>query len=892
MATDRPIEKVQSNVTARFDESACAESASSSTKSEERQAPAPDFVTERFPEPRATERFQEPRATLRMPDDRPTRRPAAGRARTVALHPGELVGDRYRVEEGPLPGATGEADIFRCVDTETGENVALKFYHENVSPKVDVIKSLLKVNHPHLVTIKSFGTWQGRFYEVMEYCAGGSSIDHAPFDEAMLKVYLKEMVAGLQYLHVCGIVHRDIKPNNLLFRKAGRQELVISDFGVSSLLDAGEDVRMTSTGAFFTLDYAAPELLDGKQVSPKTDYYALGVTLLHLYAGSSPFAGLDKNAILGSHFRGKVPRPPGLSKNFSTLISGLLRVAPEKRWGHRQVTSWLRGELVLTDEGLPDREELEVGKKLPYKNMTAINTPREMLARLGEFNAKSDLQRGFISQWLMYFDVSLGKEVARAEAEFSHRPELGVFKLRYLLDPTQPLEIGERKVYNVEQLVKLIAQGNETDRKNVQDALYSGCIGVWLSALQTDEYTDALVAKIQSIGDRLGDNPLAVFALLYTLNPNQPLAFSNGTSIASPDDFEEVLPAGTRDLTRYLYYGYLREWFIGAFPERQDDIRFLTYCMETYGRKDEEQGLFALRCHFCRSLPFPIGSRQIGSPKELAALIGSDPTFFHNAVYLLSRGWIRTWLVHTGRLGPADLPAFDKLVNDTAASWPRKMEAVLHLLDPELPWPVVACDRTNIYVGGVTPESCKVERVRFFNSGRGYLSGTVALAGTGQGFDMSGGPIEGTDCLVEIGMHGKGLTVGSHQGTTIIATTNGGRLEIPVLFEVVSPIAQCLKRSSIAGLIAGGCMGLLRYALQLLFPVSVTEHVMAWPSLKTAGTGAYAPAMIPLAIVLLSGIAGSVYYLFALDRAIGADIESDEERALRAAQGGGKDVGG
>ncbi len=345
MDGDRPQNTQEPRVTPRYDESAACDTQTVQVAShfaDVRTALNPGGVTQRFPEGPVTDRFVEHRATLRMPETQKPSRVERTRAVGVGLTYGELVGDRYRVEEGPLQNATGEGFIYRCVDTQSREDVALKFYHENIAPKETILKSLLKVHHPHVVTLQSYGTWQGRFYEVMDFCLGGSLMEHAPYDEAMLEVYLGEIVEGLHYLHASGVVHRDIKPNNLLFRKPDRQEVVIGDFGVSSLLDSGEDVRMTSTGAFFTLDYAAPELLDGKQVGPKTDFYAVGITLLHLFFGKSPFAGMDKNTILGCHFRGKVPRPAELTKRFATLINGLVRVSPEKRWGYSWQTSWTR----------------------------------------------------------------------------------------------------------------------------------------------------------------------------------------------------------------------------------------------------------------------------------------------------------------------------------------------------------------------------------------------------------------------------------------------------------------------------------------------------------------------------------------------------------------------
>ena len=127
------------------------------------------------------------------------------RAPRTALAAGELVGDRYRVEAGPLYVATGEADVFQCEDTQTGEMVALKFYHQSIAPKESILNSLIKLRHPGIVTLRDYGSWQGRFYEVMDFCVGGSLMEHMPFDESTLRDYLREIVEGLRFLHNIGI---------------------------------------------------------------------------------------------------------------------------------------------------------------------------------------------------------------------------------------------------------------------------------------------------------------------------------------------------------------------------------------------------------------------------------------------------------------------------------------------------------------------------------------------------------------------------------------------------------------------------------------------------------------------------------------------------------------
>ena len=87
----------------------------------------------------------------------------------LQLRVGNQIADRYRVQAGPLGGISGEAEIYRCLDERTGSQVVVKLYRHNMAPKQEVLKGLLGLNHPDIVSTKDYGSWTGRFYEAMEY---------------------------------------------------------------------------------------------------------------------------------------------------------------------------------------------------------------------------------------------------------------------------------------------------------------------------------------------------------------------------------------------------------------------------------------------------------------------------------------------------------------------------------------------------------------------------------------------------------------------------------------------------------------------------------------------------------------------------------------------------
>jgi len=627
------------------------------------------------------------------------------------------------------------------------------------------------------------------------------------------------------------------------------------------MLEAPGRVRRTGTAAFFTLDYAAPELIDGKEVGPKTDYYALGITLLHLLAGRSPFEGMDKNTILGCHFRGNVPRNTGLSQRFSVLIKGLLRLDPERRWGHQQLAAWLRGEPVFTDDGLPDRDDAPVGRRVPYRSLPEITTPREMARRLKDFDAGRDLLRGFISQWLMFFDTALGKRVADLEEEFAENTELGVFKLRYLLDPTRPLEVGDLQITNLEDLATYLDRTMIPCRAEMEKALLSGCIEVWVAAMGDESGEARMLAKrIEAMRKRVKDPEMALFALLHALDPSRPLVFGP-ERILAPGDLPGALerhPELAARVAAWLFGGRLIEWMRAAYPARLEDIGFLEWCARTYTRGDPDQAVFAIRCHFDPETPFRLGLSTARSPKELAGAIARSPVAFEEGTRFLTRGWLRTWLTLTGRL--KDPGALDEVVSDPVASWPRKMEAVLHLLDPELGGPAVLADVAEIDGGVVSTEEGKSIAFTIFNGGRGHLSGTVSLDTASVGISMAEHPFEGGPETLKVYMTGRGLDPGSRQVGHIVVNSNGGRLVIPVWFEVVRPGWAILLRCAKTGAVAAGCAAALRIFLQLIDPRH-SPGFIEWPDRSAMSGYAGREFYGPIAMLLLVLAAGTAYYV-------------------------------
>jgi hypothetical protein len=193
------------------------------------------------------------------------------------------------------------------------------------------------------------------------------------------------------------------------------------------------------------------------------------------------------------------------------------------------------------------------------------------------------------------------------------------------------------------------------------------------------------------------------------------------------------------------------------------------------------------------------------------------------------------------------------------------MEAVLHLLDPELGGPAVLADVAEIDGGTVSTEEGKFIEFKVFNGGRGHLSGTISLDADSAGISMPERPFEGGPETVKVYLTGRGMYPGSKQVAHIIVNSNGGRLVIPVWFEVVRPGWAILGRCAKTGAVAAACAALVRIILLSNTPGQPSGFI-DWPNRARMEDYAGRDLYGPIAMLLLVLAAGTAYYLVEMYR--------------------------
>ncbi|MGW1026551.1 protein kinase domain-containing protein [Streptomyces sp. NPDC002577] len=265
-----------------------------------------------------------------------------------------LVADRYRLHS-PI-GRGGMGEVWRATDEVLGRAVAVKLLlSQDPDPSATArfrleAQTSARLSHPHVVGVFDFGAWDGRFYLVMEFVEGGSlaqeTSDGGRLAPERVAAIAAQAAAGLAAAHREGVVHRDIKPGNLLLAADGTVKL--GDFGIARFLD-DPAAALTSTGQIVgTGLYLAPERALGKQAGPASDVYSLGCVLYQLLAGRPPFAADSATALLYQHVDSP-PVPPGqlgvaVPPAFENYLLGLLAKQPEDRPSAQQVADWFRAD--------------------------------------------------------------------------------------------------------------------------------------------------------------------------------------------------------------------------------------------------------------------------------------------------------------------------------------------------------------------------------------------------------------------------------------------------------------------------------------------------------------------------------------------------------------------
>jgi serine/threonine protein kinase len=231
---------------------------------------------------------------------------------------GHLFANRYRIEQ--ILGRGGMGVVYKATDTQLDETVAIKTLPGDVmtrSPE-DLerfkreIRLARKITHRNVLRTYDYGEAEGVYFISMEFVRGytlAELLDEAPNRQMPARATVgitRQICRGLQAAHEQGIIHRDIKPQNVLIDAKG--EVKLMDFGIARMAEAAE--AMTQAGLIVgTPHYMSPEQVQGKQLDARSDVYSMGVLIYEMLVGRRPFESSSLTGVLTAHITEK-PKPP------------------------------------------------------------------------------------------------------------------------------------------------------------------------------------------------------------------------------------------------------------------------------------------------------------------------------------------------------------------------------------------------------------------------------------------------------------------------------------------------------------------------------------------------------------------------------------------------------
>ena len=257
--------------------------------------------------------------------------------------PAEVIADRYEV--GELLGRGGMAEVHAGTDRRLNRPVAVKRLLPTMAARADIrrrfeaeARAAASLSHPNAVAVFDTGEHEGVPFIVMERLPGETLADRiatGPLDPAEMRRMAIEVLGALGAAHAAGLVHRDVKPSNVLIAADGRVK--VADFGIAKSTEMADAADLTTTGQLLgTPAYLAPERLDGAPASPQSDLWALGVILYEALTGRRPFTGetalaAARAAAAGAH-RPLAEARPDVDPAFAAAVERAILADPAARF--------------------------------------------------------------------------------------------------------------------------------------------------------------------------------------------------------------------------------------------------------------------------------------------------------------------------------------------------------------------------------------------------------------------------------------------------------------------------------------------------------------------------------------------------------------------------------
>lgn len=341
-------------------------------------------------------------------------------ASSTKLVAGTLLAGKYEIVE-PLSVSTGEADLYVC--KYDGKEYVAKVYRRQRAVKPEVITVLKSISSPCVASLFDTGTHNNLPFEVLPYYKNGSLQGRQFSMDELKKTIIPCINEALRVLHQNDIIHKDLKPSNIMLLDDNKSVAII-DFGISSVVEQGNTVLVTKTG--MTPEYSAPETFRNLFLE-ESDYYSFGITLYELYCGYTPYKNMNAEEIAQFTAVQRIPFPKDMPQELQDLISAVTyfditnrnkKNNPNRRWTYTEVDNWCKGKKqVIPGEGTGFGAE----KAIPpytFLGQAYKDIPSLITALASNWNdGKKQLYRGLLSAFFKNFNPEIAGYCMDAEEE-------------------------------------------------------------------------------------------------------------------------------------------------------------------------------------------------------------------------------------------------------------------------------------------------------------------------------------------------------------------------------------------------------------------------------------------------------------------------------------------
>ena len=521
-----------------------------------------------------------------------------------------------------LSDTSGEAQIFLVTDKNDKE-YALKVYYPNFDVNKNLLRTIRSFDFELIVKLYDFGKTyvegKRRQYELIEYLGGGT-LNQYQLDGNLntFRRIALQGAAALAYCHNNNILHKDIKPSNFFFRDSMHEELVLGDFGISSMLE--KDGKAHRTTQARTPIYAAPEMysdvIDGVvELTPAADFYSLGMTLFALWLGESPMSS-NERVMMRQKNEGRLPRLNELPEMVRHIVQGLTAVNPMSRWGYDEVVKWFQGMDVPIDISSPFLKYKNFIVD-PERNLVADNV-HELIPLLVENErlAVGYLYNGRITQWLessgnMKLSTVVKDIVVNKYPVDQHA---GLMAAVYAMEPTYPYkDVGGNMCDDIHSIAISLLSYQEKYAvllRNPHDTLF-----LYLEAHTTCD-VNRLRSYFKSEDDSVNiDGRVAIMRCVYEIDKSIPFLHKYQSST-----IEEIVHAfGYEQLTdddwRSLTDGRLQSWMYS----HEDAMACESLRIMTHGQKYSESLAYKVLYNIDRRAAYDL--RSADTPEKVGELL-------------------------------------------------------------------------------------------------------------------------------------------------------------------------------------------------------------------------------------------------------------------------------